>query len=156
MPLLYEEEEEEHWETSMVHLGQREAQVSQGNVTEEQVHLGPEASSTWKTTAGAEASLASRVSSAWHSPCLVPQNRNEMIAYLKDQLQEMKAKTDMENRYVKKDAELQVAQVQKKCSNAENDLQNEIDVSSYLYWASVLFKRLLCDGEMFSCSTGTG
>lgn len=55
------------------------------------------------------------------------QNRNEMIAYLKDQLQEMKAKTDMENRYVKKDAELQVAQVQKKCSNAENDLQNEID-----------------------------
>lgn len=53
-----------------------------------------------------------------------------MIAYLKDQLQEMKAKTDMENRYVKKDTELQVAQVQKKCSNNENDLQNEIEVSS--------------------------
>ncbi|XP_063162773.1 dynein regulatory complex protein 9 [Candoia aspera] len=55
------------------------------------------------------------------------QSRNEMIAYLKDQLQEMKAKTDMENRYVKKDAELQVAQAQKKCSETENDLQNEIE-----------------------------
>ncbi|XP_054838676.1 dynein regulatory complex protein 9 [Eublepharis macularius] len=53
------------------------------------------------------------------------QNRNEMIAYLKDQLQEMKAKTDMENRYVKKDAELQVAQTQKKCAEADNELQNE-------------------------------
>uniref|UniRef100_A0A670ZMZ4 IQ motif containing G n=1 Tax=Pseudonaja textilis TaxID=8673 RepID=A0A670ZMZ4_PSETE len=55
------------------------------------------------------------------------QNRNEMIAYLKDQLQEMKAKTDMENRYVKKDTDLQVAQVQKKCFATENDLQNEIE-----------------------------
>ncbi|XP_033006778.1 dynein regulatory complex protein 9 isoform X2 [Lacerta agilis] len=55
------------------------------------------------------------------------QNRNEMIAYLKDQLQEMKAKTDMENRYVKKDTDLQVAQTQMKCFEAENDLQNEIE-----------------------------
>ncbi|XP_077204190.1 dynein regulatory complex protein 9 isoform X2 [Paroedura picta] len=55
------------------------------------------------------------------------QNREEMIAYLKDQLQEMKAKTDMENRYVKKDAELQVAQTQQKCANMDNDLQNEIE-----------------------------
>uniref|UniRef100_A0A8C4YJM1 IQ motif containing G n=1 Tax=Gopherus evgoodei TaxID=1825980 RepID=A0A8C4YJM1_9SAUR len=55
------------------------------------------------------------------------QNRNEMIAYLKDQLQEMKAKTDMESRYVKKDTELQVYQTQKKCSNAESDLVNEIE-----------------------------
>ncbi|XP_007435866.1 dynein regulatory complex protein 9 [Python bivittatus] len=55
------------------------------------------------------------------------QSRNEMIAYLKDQLQEMKAKTDMENRYVKKDTELQIAQVQKKSSVTENDLQNEIE-----------------------------
>ncbi|XP_032081713.1 dynein regulatory complex protein 9 [Thamnophis elegans] len=55
------------------------------------------------------------------------QNRNEMIAYLKDQLQEMKAKTDMENRYVKKDTDLQVAQAQKKCFGTENDLQNEIE-----------------------------
>lgn len=55
------------------------------------------------------------------------QNRNEMIAYLKDQLQEMKAKTDMESRYVKKDTELQVYQTQKKCSNAESDGFNEIE-----------------------------
>ncbi|XP_070609928.1 dynein regulatory complex protein 9 isoform X1 [Erythrolamprus reginae] len=55
------------------------------------------------------------------------QNRNEMIAYLKDQLQEMKAKTDMENRYVKKDTDLQLAQAQKKCSGTENELQNEIE-----------------------------
>ncbi|XP_053243351.1 dynein regulatory complex protein 9 isoform X2 [Podarcis raffonei] len=55
------------------------------------------------------------------------QNRNEMIAYLKDQLQEMKAKTDMENRYVKKDTDLQVAQTKNKCFDAENDLQNEIE-----------------------------
>uniref|UniRef100_A0A674I2S1 IQ motif containing G n=1 Tax=Terrapene triunguis TaxID=2587831 RepID=A0A674I2S1_9SAUR len=55
------------------------------------------------------------------------QNRNEMIAYLKDQLQEMKAKTDMESRYVKKDTELQVYQTQKKCSHAESDLFNEIE-----------------------------
>ncbi|KAJ7324654.1 hypothetical protein JRQ81_017674 [Phrynocephalus forsythii] len=55
------------------------------------------------------------------------ENRNELIAYLKDQLQEMKAKTDMENRFVKKDTELQVAQVQKKCMGSENDLQNEIE-----------------------------
>uniref|UniRef100_A0A8C0GBK8 IQ motif containing G n=1 Tax=Chelonoidis abingdonii TaxID=106734 RepID=A0A8C0GBK8_CHEAB len=59
------------------------------------------------------------------------QNRNEMIAYLKDQLQEMKAKTDMESRYVKKDTELQVYQTQKKCSNAESDLFNEIEVSTW-------------------------
>ncbi|XP_077682284.1 dynein regulatory complex protein 9 [Eretmochelys imbricata] len=56
------------------------------------------------------------------------QNRNEMIAYLKDQLQEMKAKTDMESRYVKKDTELQIYQTQKKCSNAESDLLNEIEM----------------------------
>nr|XP_008171946.1 dynein regulatory complex protein 9 isoform X1 [Chrysemys picta bellii]XP_042699852.1 dynein regulatory complex protein 9 isoform X1 [Chrysemys picta bellii]XP_042699853.1 dynein regulatory complex protein 9 isoform X1 [Chrysemys picta bellii]XP_042699854.1 dynein regulatory complex protein 9 isoform X1 [Chrysemys picta bellii] len=55
------------------------------------------------------------------------QNRNEMIAYLKDQLQEMKAKTDMESRYLKKDTELQVYQTQKKCSNSESDLFNEIE-----------------------------
>ncbi|TFK04941.1 putative chitinase 3 [Platysternon megacephalum] len=55
------------------------------------------------------------------------QNRNEMIAYLKDQLQEMKAKTDMESRYVKKETELQVYQTQKKCSNAESDLFNDIE-----------------------------
>ncbi|KAH0624251.1 hypothetical protein JD844_007883 [Phrynosoma platyrhinos] len=51
----------------------------------------------------------------------------QMVAYLKDQLQEMKAKTEMEYRYVKKDRGLQVAQVQKKCAGAETDLLNEIE-----------------------------
>lgn len=54
------------------------------------------------------------------------QNRNEMIAHLKDQLQEMKAKTTMEGKYVKKDAELQVLQIQKKGSNEEAELKAEL------------------------------
>ena len=36
------------------------------------------------------------------------QQRNEMIAHLKDQLQEMKAKTSMEGKYIKKDAEVRI------------------------------------------------
>lgn len=40
--------------------------------------------------------------------CLNLQQRNEMIAHLKDQLQEMKAKTSMEGKYIKKDAEVQM------------------------------------------------
>ncbi|XP_069473673.1 dynein regulatory complex protein 9 isoform X2 [Ambystoma mexicanum] len=54
------------------------------------------------------------------------QNRNEMIAHLKDQLQEMKAKTSMEAKYVKKDAELQIFQIQKKCHNTETELKEEL------------------------------
>ncbi|NXJ02557.1 DRC9 protein, partial [Psophia crepitans] len=54
------------------------------------------------------------------------QNRDNMIAYLKDELQEMKAKMDMESRYMKKSTDLQVHQTQKKCSNAENVLEKEI------------------------------
>ncbi|XP_069830682.1 dynein regulatory complex protein 9 [Dendropsophus ebraccatus] len=54
------------------------------------------------------------------------QSRTELIAHLKDQLQEMKAKTSMENKYVKKDTELQVSQTQKKCNIAESDLQMEL------------------------------
>ena len=34
------------------------------------------------------------------------QKRKEMIAHLKDQLQETKAKTSMETKYIKKDAEV--------------------------------------------------
>ena len=37
------------------------------------------------------------------------QQRNEMIAHLKDQLQEMKAKTSMEGKYIKKDAEVSIS-----------------------------------------------
>ncbi|KAM9316133.1 dynein regulatory complex protein 9 [Gastrophryne carolinensis] len=54
------------------------------------------------------------------------QNRSELIAHLKDQLQEMKAKTSMEGKYLKKDTELQLSQTQKKCSIAESELQMEI------------------------------
>ncbi|XP_009466777.1 PREDICTED: IQ domain-containing protein G [Nipponia nippon] len=54
------------------------------------------------------------------------QHRDEMIAYLKDELQEMKAKTNMESCYMKKSTDLQVHQTQKKCSNAENVLDKEI------------------------------
>lgn len=52
-----------------------------------------------------------------------------MIVYLKDKLQEMKAKTNMEICYMKKSTDLQVHQTQKKCSNAENVLDKEIQVS---------------------------
>ncbi|NXT02313.1 DRC9 protein, partial [Jacana jacana] len=54
------------------------------------------------------------------------QNRDSMIAFLKDQLLEVKAKTNMESGYMKKSTDLQVHQTQKKCSNAENALGEEI------------------------------
>lgn len=52
-----------------------------------------------------------------------------MIAHLKDQLQEMKAKTNMEGKYIQKDAEVAVYQTQKKCSLIEKQLREEIEVS---------------------------
>ncbi|XP_022423632.1 dynein regulatory complex protein 9 [Delphinapterus leucas] len=55
------------------------------------------------------------------------QSRHEYIAHLKDQLQEMKAKTNMENRYMKRNAELQISQTQKKCSKTEELLLEEIE-----------------------------
>ncbi|NXF88698.1 DRC9 protein, partial [Eubucco bourcierii] len=54
------------------------------------------------------------------------QNRDDMIANLKDELQEMKTKMNRESSYVKKSTDLQVHQTQKKCSNAENGLDKEI------------------------------
>ena len=56
------------------------------------------------------------------------QQRAEMIAHLKDQLQEMKAKTSMEGKYVKKVCDVSVAQTQKRCQMNEKALQNEIAV----------------------------
>ncbi|XP_009877649.1 PREDICTED: IQ domain-containing protein G-like, partial [Apaloderma vittatum] len=53
-------------------------------------------------------------------------NRENMIVYLKEELQEMKAEMDMESCYVKKSTDLQVLQTQKKCSNAENVLNEAI------------------------------
>ncbi|XP_012383486.1 dynein regulatory complex protein 9 isoform X2 [Dasypus novemcinctus] len=55
------------------------------------------------------------------------QSRNEYIANLKDQLQEMKAKTNMENRYMKRNTDLQISQTQKKCNKAEELLLDEIE-----------------------------
>ncbi|XP_051047328.1 dynein regulatory complex protein 9 isoform X1 [Phodopus roborovskii] len=55
------------------------------------------------------------------------QNGNEYIAHLKDQLQEMKAKTNMENLYMKRNTELQISQTQKKCNRAEELLLEEIE-----------------------------
>ena len=51
-----------------------------------------------------------------------------MIAHLKDQLQEMKAKTNMEGKYIKKCAEVGVAQTQKKCFMNEKEMRDEIEV----------------------------
>ncbi|XP_076974186.1 dynein regulatory complex protein 9 isoform X3 [Tamandua tetradactyla] len=55
------------------------------------------------------------------------QSRNEYIAHLKDQLQEMKAKTNMEIRYMKRNTDLQISQTQKKCNKTEELLLDEIE-----------------------------
>ncbi|NXT86003.1 DRC9 protein, partial [Zapornia atra] len=54
------------------------------------------------------------------------QNRDSMIAYLKDELQEMKTKTNRESCCMKKSTDFQVHQTQKKCRNAETLLEEEI------------------------------
>ncbi|XP_052596324.1 dynein regulatory complex protein 9 isoform X2 [Peromyscus californicus insignis] len=55
------------------------------------------------------------------------QNGNKYISHLKDQLQEMKAKTNLENLYMKRNTELQISQTQKKCNRAEELLLEEIE-----------------------------
>ncbi|XP_054430937.1 dynein regulatory complex protein 9 [Pteronotus mesoamericanus] len=55
------------------------------------------------------------------------QSQNEYIAHLKDQLQELKAKTNMENHYMKRNTELQISQTQKKCNKTEELLLEEIE-----------------------------
>ncbi|XP_023584447.1 dynein regulatory complex protein 9 [Trichechus manatus latirostris] len=55
------------------------------------------------------------------------QSQNEYIAHLKDQLQEIKAKTNMESCYTKKNTELQIAQAHKKFNKAEELLLEEIE-----------------------------
>ncbi|KXJ11117.1 dynein regulatory complex protein 9 [Exaiptasia diaphana] len=59
------------------------------------------------------------------------QQRNEMIAHLKDQLQEMKAKTSMEGKYIKKDAEVRVSCTMKRCQQSENSLKEELETLKY-------------------------
>ncbi|XP_058282109.1 dynein regulatory complex protein 9 isoform X2 [Hylobates moloch] len=55
------------------------------------------------------------------------QSQKEYIANLKDQLQEMKAKSNLENRYMKTNTELQISQTQKKCNRTEELLLEEIE-----------------------------
>ncbi|CAG5123707.1 unnamed protein product, partial [Candidula unifasciata] len=55
------------------------------------------------------------------------QHRIEMISHLKDQLQEMKAKTGMENKYVRKCADAAVAQTQKRCFLAEKKKKDQTE-----------------------------
>ncbi|XP_064021538.1 dynein regulatory complex protein 9 isoform X4 [Pogoniulus pusillus] len=59
------------------------------------------------------------------------QNRADVIANLKDELQEMKAKMDRESSYMKRSTDFQVGQTQKKCSNAENVLDKEIQCQMF-------------------------
>ncbi|NXH10587.1 DRC9 protein, partial [Bucco capensis] len=54
------------------------------------------------------------------------QKRENTIAYLRHELQEVKAKTNRESSYMKKSRDLRLQQTQKKCSNAENVLHNAI------------------------------
>ncbi|KAJ8410665.1 hypothetical protein AAFF_G00186220 [Aldrovandia affinis] len=54
------------------------------------------------------------------------QQRDEMIAHLKDQLQDMKTKTALERKYVTSCSELQIYQGAKLNSCKENELENEI------------------------------
>ncbi|KAM9443083.1 dynein regulatory complex protein 9-like isoform 2-T2 [Salvelinus alpinus] len=52
--------------------------------------------------------------------------REEMTDHLKDQLQEVKAKTGLERKYVKSSAELLVYQGQKTNTHSEKQLEDEI------------------------------
>ncbi|BFZ00910.1 hypothetical protein BsWGS_03949 [Bradybaena similaris] len=74
------------------------------------------------------------------------QRRIEMISHLKDQLQEMKAKTSMENKYVRKCAHVAVAQTQKRCflsekkkSDESEGLQRKIDEENRAHQEIVSF-----------------
>ncbi|NWV45499.1 DRC9 protein, partial [Daphoenositta chrysoptera] len=54
------------------------------------------------------------------------QDRDKVIDRLKDKLQEKTAKLNTESYYMKKNTDLQIQLTQKKCSNAENALEKEI------------------------------
>ena len=58
------------------------------------------------------------------------QKRNELIAHLKDRLQELKAKTNMEAKYVKKSTDNSVQQTKKKCDLSEIELKTQIEVNT--------------------------
>lgn len=68
------------------------------------------------------------------------QKRSEMISHLKDQLQEMKAKSSMEGKYIKKCADVAVAQTQKRCMLSEKELKDEIEVNHHLSGCAIIEK----------------
>lgn len=63
-----------------------------------------------------------------------------MISHLKDQLQEMKAKSNMEGKYIKKCADVAVAQTQKRCMLSEKELKDEIEVNHHLSGCAIIEK----------------
>jgi len=52
---------------------------------------------------------------------------NKIIAHLKDQVQELKAKSAMESKYLKNSVDNSIAQNLKKCCNEENELSQSLD-----------------------------
>lgn len=58
-----------------------------------------------------------------------------MIAHLKDQLQEMKAKASMEGKYIRKDADVRVSITQKICQQSEDSLKQELEVRKIFNFA---------------------
>jgi hypothetical protein len=76
------------------------------------------------------------------------QQRNEMIAHLKDRLQELKAKTNMEAKYIKKSTDNSVSQTKKKCDLSEQELRQQIEVSRCCFlWSSLWMNSV--DGVIF-------
>lgn len=57
------------------------------------------------------------------------QKRQSLIAHLKDQLQECKAKTNLESKFVKKSTENAQAQNLAKCTMSENELKRQLDIA---------------------------
>lgn len=55
------------------------------------------------------------------------QQRHELIAHFKDQLQETKAKTNMEGKYIQKSCQVAVSQTQKRCTMNEKEMKEEIE-----------------------------
>lgn len=55
------------------------------------------------------------------------QQRNELIAHLKDRLQEIKAKSNMEAKYTKKSTDNSVAETKKRCELSEQELKQQIE-----------------------------
>ncbi|KAI3388221.1 hypothetical protein SNEBB_006322 [Seison nebaliae] len=52
--------------------------------------------------------------------------RNDLIAHLKDQVQELKCKSDMEYKYVKNTCDNSIQQTQRQCQMSERQLETEI------------------------------